>query len=86
MAEYFERPKVRTWAEPWMADGNCARIDPDLWFPDQGGSVRDVKIVCRACPVIDLCLEYALTNRERYGVWGGKSEMERRKLLKARAA
>ena len=79
-------PMVRTWHLPWMADGNCASVDPDLWFPDRGGSARDVKAICRGCEVIDRCLQYALTNRERYGIWGGKSEMERQKLLKEQAA
>lgn len=74
---------VRTWREPWMDDGNCANVDPELWFPDKGGSVKGVKAICRSCDVIEECLQYALRNRERYGVWGGKSEMERRKLLRS---
>lgn len=70
--------------EPWMSEGLCNYVDPEAWFPDKGGSTRDVKAFCRQCPVVDECLEYALVNAERYGVWGGTSERERRKLLKQR--
>jgi len=70
--------------EPWMAEGACNFVDPELWFPDKGGPVKDAKRICRQCPVVDKCLEFALEHAERYGVYGGKSEMERRKILKQR--
>ena len=71
--------------EPWMAQARCAETDPEAFFPEKGESTADAKKVCRGCEVISECLEYALKNRARFGVWGGKSEMERRKL-KADAA
>jgi len=64
----------------WMAEGLCAQTDPDQFFPDKGGSTATAKRVCSACDVRPDCLEYALTTRERNGVWGGMSERERRRL------
>ena len=64
----------------WMAEALCAEVDPDLWFPETGGSSREAKRVCARCGVRAECLAYALANDERYGVWGGQSERARRKL------
>jgi len=63
----------------------CAQTDPEVFFPEKGGSVREAKAVCTGCPVRVQCLEYALAHDERFGVWGGTSERERRRL-KATAA
>jgi WhiB family redox-sensing transcriptional regulator len=69
----------------WHDFAACAETDPDLFFPEgHGGSTRGAKRVCRACPVTGLCLEYALANDERFGVWGGLSEQERRRLRQDR--
>lgn len=68
----------------WMAEGLCAQVDMDLHFPEKGGSTADAKRICRACPVRAECLQYALEHDERYGVWGGVSERERRKLARPR--
>lgn len=66
--------------EPWMDSAVCAQTDPEAFFPEKGGSIKEAKTVCLGCDVRDLCLQYALVHVERYGVWGGKSERERRKL------
>ena len=66
--------------EPWMAFGRCAETDPEAFFPEKGGSTRQAKQVCKGCPVTGECLEYALRTDQRFGIWGGKSERERRKL------
>ena len=66
----------------WMADGACAQVDPDLFFIEKGGSTKPAKEVCIGCPVRTACLEYALDRGEKFGVWGGKSELELRKLRK----
>jgi len=64
----------------WMADGLCAQVDPDLWFPDKGGSTEAARAVCRRCPVQAECLSYALAHDERFGVWGGTSERARHRM------
>lgn len=66
----------------WQADALCAQTDPEAFFPEKGGSTRDAKKVCGACTVKAQCLEYALSNDERFGIWGGMSERERRRLRK----
>lgn len=73
-------------AEPWMQEALCAETDPEAFFPEKGGSTRDAKVVCRSCDVVEECLAYALRTDERFGIWGGKSERERRKMKKGRAA
>jgi len=69
----------------WWFAGLCAQTDPELFFPEKGGSVREAKAVCTGCPVRAQCLAHALAHDERFGVWGGTSERERRRL-KATAA
>lgn len=66
----------------WQADSLCAQTDPEAFFPEKGGSTRDAKKICTSCEVRTECLEYALANDERFGIWGGLSERERRKLRK----
>ena len=68
----------------WMADGHCADRPPSLFFPSDGVGVDVARRICADCPVKELCLEYALTNRIDHGVWGGCSERERRRILKRR--
>jgi WhiB family transcriptional regulator, redox-sensing transcriptional regulator len=64
----------------WRDDGLCRQSDPDIFFPDPSGSTRRAKQVCQACPVTTACLQYALGHDERFGVWGGLDEQERRQL------
>ena len=64
----------------WQTDALCAQTDPEAFFPEKGGSTRDAKRICASCDVRDQCLEYALQNDERFGIWGGLSERERRRL------
>lgn len=66
----------------WQSDALCAQTDPEAFFPEKGGSTRDAKKICASCEVRAQCLEYALLNDERFGIWGGLSERERRKLRK----
>lgn len=66
----------------WQERSLCAQTDPEAFFPEKGGSTRDAKKVCVGCEVRAECLEYALANDERFGIWGGMSERERRKLKK----
>jgi WhiB family redox-sensing transcriptional regulator len=66
----------------WQERGLCAQTDPEAFFPEKGGSTREAKKVCLTCDVRQECLEYALEHDERFGIWGGLSERERRKLKK----
>ena len=66
--------------ESWRLDALCAETDPEAFFPEKGGSTREAKRVCGGCAVRDECLEYALGNDERFGIWGGLSERERRRI------
>jgi WhiB family redox-sensing transcriptional regulator len=66
----------------WQAKALCAETDPEAFFPEKGGSTREAKKVCRGCEVRAECLEFALENDDagRFGIWGGTSERERRRL------
>ena len=64
----------------WQERALCAQTDPEAFFPEKGGSTREAKKVCTGCEVRGECLEYALAHDERFGIWGGLSERERRKL------
>ncbi|MEY4457453.1 MAG: WhiB family transcriptional regulator [Microbacteriaceae bacterium] len=64
----------------WQADALCSQTDPEAFFPEKGGSTRDAKRICSSCSVKSECLEYALENDERFGIWGGLSERERRRF------
>ncbi len=64
----------------WQEDALCAQTDPEAFFPEKAGSTRDAKRICAQCTVRAECLEYALKNDERFGIWGGLSERERRRL------
>lgn len=68
----------------WMADGKCREYSPDTFFPRDGTGVIVAQRICVECPVVSHCLEYALDNHIDHGVWGGKSERERRRLLRER--
>jgi WhiB family redox-sensing transcriptional regulator len=68
----------------WQARANCMGVDPDLFFPERGSSTREAKEVCRGCVVQEDCLEFAIANGEKFGIWGGMSERERRRVRRAR--
>ena len=71
-------PEELTWQERAL----CAQTDPEAFFPEKGGSTREAKRVCMSCDVRPECLSYALANDERFGIWGGLSERERRRVKK----
>ena len=66
----------------WQERALCAQTDPEAFFPEKGGSTREAKRVCQSCDVRAECLEYALAHDERFGIWGGLSERERRRFKK----
>jgi WhiB family redox-sensing transcriptional regulator len=76
LAELFGLPEEASWQERAL----CAQTDPEAFFPEKGGSTREAKKICTGCEVRSECLEYALAKDERFGIWGGLSERERRRL------
>lgn len=86
----FARPRLKlvrgfdelfeTIEDQWQERALCAQTDPEAFFPEKGGSTREAKRICTGCEVRDECLEYALAHDERFGIWGGLSERERRRL------
>jgi WhiB family redox-sensing transcriptional regulator len=66
----------------WQERALCAQTDPEAFFPEKGGSTREAKRVCLSCEVRVECLKYAVANDERFGIWGGLSERERRRVQK----
>lgn len=68
----------------WMFRAACRQHAPSLFFPSDGVGVEVANRVCVACPVRPECLEYALLNRIRHGVWGGCSERGRQRILRQR--
>ena len=67
-------------ADQWQDRALCAQTDPEAFFPEKGGSTREAKKICLGCEVRTECLEYALAHDERFGIWGGLSERERRRI------
>ena len=83
---YFDLKPIGDWVE----DGLCSRSDPNAWYPDavKGRAAALVqeflaKSICQGCPVRTQCLDYAVANREAFGIWGGMTAQERRHLSEA---
>ena len=68
----------------WRQRAACRGIDPDIFYPASEEEADEAKAICAQCPVREACLEYALANRERDGVWGGATERERRRMIRQR--
>lgn len=72
----------------WREDARCRGADPMLFFPagtmgESLGAIAEAKAVCRSCAVQEPCLEYAVQTNQDKGIWGGRSEDERRQLRNA---
>ncbi len=68
----------------WQDYANCRGADADLFFPERGASTRKAKAICAECEVRTQCLDYAIDIGEKFGIWGGMSERERRKVRRER--
>jgi WhiB family transcriptional regulator, redox-sensing transcriptional regulator len=64
----------------WRELALCVQVDPELWFPESGQPNGKAKLVCGWCDVQAECLAFPLRANEQYGVWGGLSPDERRRL------
>jgi WhiB family transcriptional regulator, redox-sensing transcriptional regulator len=72
--------------DSWMELAECRGMDAELFMPARGDrdTVVQAKAVCVECPVRFTCLNHALDNNETHGIWGGKSERERRVMRRNR--
>ena len=77
LADILEIPK-------FYKNANCVGENQDLFFPERGGSTVKAKAICKECKVREECLEFAVERKERFGIWGGKSERERRAIPRER--
>ena len=68
----------------WRQRAACRGVDPDIFYPVSDEDAEDAKAICRQCQVQERCLDWALSNREREGVWGGATERERRRIIRRR--
>lgn len=64
----------------WQDQASCSGLDVNDFFPERGESSRDAKRICSRCPVRRPCLSYAVDTQTRFGIWGAKSERERRRI------
>lgn len=69
----------------WMKDALCVEVDWEAFFVSKGGSVQPAKRICGLCEVATECLEFALANDIRYGIFGGVTGWERRQLKRGAA-
>ena len=68
----------------WRQHAACRGVDPDIFYPVSEEEAEEAKAICNACAACETCLEFALGNRERDGVWGGATERERRRMIRQR--
>ncbi|MDP9074776.1 MAG: WhiB family transcriptional regulator [Actinomycetota bacterium] len=68
----------------WRQRAACRGVDPDTFYPVSDEDAEEAKAICGDCNVHEACLEYALANREKDGVWGGATERERRRMIRQR--
>ena len=69
----------------WRQYARCLGADPEIFYPPTDPTTAaEAKAICAVCPVREPCLEYAITAREKQGVWGGLTERERRRMIRQR--
>jgi WhiB family transcriptional regulator, redox-sensing transcriptional regulator len=86
MTQHTDPPADESDNRGWQEGALCAQTDPEAFFPEKGGSTREAKRVCASCEVRAECLQYALEHDQRFGIWGGLSERERRRLKRSGGA
>ena len=85
MSEHtIERDPVLPSVGAWSAHGSCASFDPELFFPEPGADTSAARAICRTCPVRRMCLDHAIETRQKFGIWGGMTENQRRRLRRDR--
>ena len=84
MLEHLKEALSTGYDLEWQDAANCKGANADLFFPERGASTRTATGICRECAVRADCLEFAITTGEKFGIWGGMSERERRRVRKER--
>ncbi len=84
MLEHLKEALTNGYDLEWQDDANCTGANANLFFPERGASTGKAKLICRECRVRPECLEFAISTREKFGIWGGMSERERRRVRKER--
>ncbi len=68
---------------PWAVFSACREADPGMFFASTRDDERAALVVCSTCTVKGDCLDFAVDSRERFGVWGGTTERERKRMMRA---
>lgn len=66
----------------WMLEAACRGEDVDLFFSEQEPDQRRALAVCSGCAVQERCRQRAFDEHELYGVWGGTTGAERRRIFR----
>lgn len=85
----LERETMLDLGQEWRELAACSGRTDDLFFPSNESDfsmVRNAKALCRACPVLEECLQYALDTKQTEGIWGGLTSRERRAARRERVA
>lgn len=64
----------------WQREAACLAVDTAMFYPGPHANQDEAKAVCAECPVLRRCLDYAMAKPERFGIWGGLNERERKRL------
>ncbi|MFJ8923911.1 WhiB family transcriptional regulator [Streptomyces sp. NPDC102415] len=72
--------------DAWREDALCRQTDPALFHPEPGGTTTPAKRTCMACTVRRECLDYAIDTGQHWGIWGGVSQNELRRLVRVARA
>lgn len=82
---FFPLPDPRSDELHWMTEALCTQVPADVFFPEKGQSADDALMICEDCSVQFDCLQYAVETGQRFGIWGGMTERERRKIRRTPA-
>jgi WhiB family redox-sensing transcriptional regulator len=70
----------------WTDSAACRGTDTEIFYPVNAEEEAEALSICATCPVRAQCLDYAIHNREAYGIWGGTTPEQRRRIRREQAA
>ena len=82
--DFYEEVMSPPMIQSWRNRAACQGVSTDVFYPVSDEDADVAKAICEQCPVREPCLEFAITEREREGVWGGTTERERRRIVRQR--